>query len=344
MAEAFNLDAKTGGFDIAGKPANFSAIILKFPVRAQMAAAPYHFIVPQSVGAAAATRGRMRRRKHLNKLQLQWINPPLDKPWVRLFIDVLELKAWRNLSVNARRIHDALTCWYFRNHQQENGQIKISYRQFERSGVARNSIAGAIRELNDAGFIAIKHGEPSKDVMTPPSLYRLCVYDKAESDGLQKTASRLFAFMPIDVIESPLWCGLSINARRILEHLLIMNIGLWSEQNGKLRVSVREFAKHGVGRRFTAGAVKELINAGLLAVTKGKARGSQRPPNFYRLTFLGTIDNPATWKPVESDAAEPSKPAGRKTEPMPIQKIFTAPQRCAGTAPKGAPVKAIHRA
>ena len=31
---------------------------------------------------------------------LQWITPPKDRPWARLFINVLEHEAWRGLSVN----------------------------------------------------------------------------------------------------------------------------------------------------------------------------------------------------------------------------------------------------
>ena len=154
---------------------------------------------------------KVRRRKHLNKLQLEWINPPKDRPWAKHFIDVLEHEAWRGLSVNARKIHDALTCWYVHNHQQGNGEIKILYRQLEAVGVTRNHVARAVRELEDVGFIAIKRGEhaPGRQVLnakrndTRPLLYRLYVYDKAESDGFQKTASRLFAFVPTDIMESP---------------------------------------------------------------------------------------------------------------------------------------------
>ena len=102
---------------------------------------------------------KMRKRKHLDKLQLQWITPPKDRPWARLFINVLEHEAWRGLSVNARRIHDALTCWYFRNHQKENGEIKISKRQFEAVGATHYSVSAAVRELTDAGFIVTERTE-----------------------------------------------------------------------------------------------------------------------------------------------------------------------------------------
>ena len=285
---------------------------------------------------------KVRKRKHLDKLQLQWINPPKDRPWARLFIDVLEHEAWRGLSINARRIHDALTCWYVHNHQKENGEIKISHPQFEAVGAARNGISIAIRELTEAAFITTKRTEhaPGSRVLilgegdTRPILYRLCVYDEAEADGIRKTAKRLFAFVPLDVMESREWFTLSINARRILEHLLVVNIGLCSEHNGQLRVSFRDFAKQGVGMRFIADAIQELVAAGLLAVKPGKSTGLKNPPNFYRLTFLGTIDGPATWRPQPTEAAALSN-RKRKAKPMP-EKIFSPPPKGdAAPPPKG---------
>ena len=81
------------------------------------------------------------RRKHgatgLSKFQLKWINLPKRNPWARLFIDVLDGEAWRGLSVNARRVLDALICQHFRYYQKENGNIQISYRQFQNAGVIR---------------------------------------------------------------------------------------------------------------------------------------------------------------------------------------------------------------
>ena len=286
---------------------------------------------------------KVRRRKHLNKLQLQWINPPQDRPWAKFNIDVLEHQAWKNLSVNARRIHDVLTCLYIHNCQQGNGEIKISFQQFEASGIARNLIASAIHELDDAGFITTKRGDhaPGRNVLNPkqndtrPLLYRLCVYDKAESDGIQKTARRHFAFVTTETMESREWRKMSINARRIMECLLIANKNLCYEKNGELRVSVREFEQHGVNRRFVSGAIKELVAAELLAVKPGKHRGLKSPPNFYRLTFLGTIDGPATWKPAERPAEIGAEPKNQKRSAKPMPKrSFPAPRMYDSTAPK----------
>ena len=285
---------------------------------------------------------KVRRRKHLNKLQLQWINPPQDRPWTKQFVDVLECEAWKGLTVNARRIHDVLTCWYVHNHQQGNGEIKISFQQFEAAGIPRNFIASGVRELGDTGFIATKRGEhaPGRNVLnskqndTRPILYRLHVYDKAESDGIQKTARRHFAFITIEVMESREWREMSINARRVIELLLIANKRLCYEKNGELRVSVREFEQHGVNRRFVSGAIKELVAAGLLAKKPGKRRGLKSAPFFYRLTFLGTIDGPATWKPAETQGEVGAGPNIQKRKAKLMQtKIFSPPPKCTTVPP-----------
>jgi hypothetical protein len=286
------------------------------------------------------------RRKHgasgLDKLQRAWISPPKDRPWTRLFLDVIEGEAWRGLSINARRVHDALTCWFIYNQQQENGEIRLSYRQLESSGVARKSVAQAIRELQDAGFISTARADHANghevltlgpDHETRPILYRLHVYDKAKSDGLLKTAARPFAFVTIEVMESREWRGLSINARRIVERLLIANRRLCYEKNGALRVSFAELAKHDVGWRFITGAIKELVKTGLLAVRKGKRRGLKSPSCFYRLTFLGTVENPATWKPSEPGVTAPKRQ--QKGKSMRTKTFFPPPKGDTELPPKG---------
>jgi hypothetical protein len=96
-------------------------------------------------------------------------------------------------------------------------------------------------------------------------------------------------------MESPA-CGLSINAKRIMDRLLIENWRHCSQGNEKLRVSYGQFVGHGVGRRHIAPALRELVKAGLLEICGGERTGKFDGPNRYRITFLGTIDGPATWK------------------------------------------------
>jgi hypothetical protein len=134
-------------------------------------------------------------------------------------------------------------------------------------------------------------------------------------DGYIKEANRNFVFVPVDVMESDAWCQLSINARRILDRLMIENRRHDYEKNGSLRVSHEQFRGHGVTAHLIAPSLQELEAAGFLAVTRGKRREIS-DPNLYRLAFLGTTDGPATWKapnvipfiPRKAKAARPPMP------------------------------------
>jgi hypothetical protein len=107
---------------------------------------------------------------------------------------------------------------------------------------------------------------------------------------------RVFAWLYVDVLESPAWHGLSINARRVIERLLIENTRHRYRANGQLRVSYLQFAEHGVSTRFVPTAIRELKVSGLLAVAKGKRTRKYAAENLYRIKFLGTLDGPATWR------------------------------------------------
>jgi hypothetical protein len=293
----------------------------------------------------SAARVRRRRRPGLSKLQQGWIDPPRDKPWAKLFVDLITGDAWRGLSVNARRALDALIAQHFRYRQTDNGSLQISYRQFEKAGVTRRMIAPAIRELKSVGLIETRQGTPRNGLMRRPLLYRLLMYEPA---GIIPDAHRSFVFVPLEAMESSEWCRLSINARRVMDRLLVENQRHNRMANGELRVSFDQFVKDGVGRRLVKNALDELVAAGFLIVTCGKRRGSRRPPNIYRITILGTIDGPPIWRPREPE--ELSTPREKDTKIMPRKKIPT-PRRCTGTTPRkctgnghfphpeGAPVK-----
>jgi hypothetical protein len=260
-----------------------------------------------------------RKNRGLNKLQRAWISPPKDRRWVRMFVDVIQGEAWCGLSINARRVHDALTCQHFRYEQRDNGDLQISCRGFKKAGVTWRLLPSALHELESRGFITTRQGMPPNGIMRPPTLYGLAVYAKT---CVAKTASRPFVFVPVEVMESPGWCGLSINARRIMDRLLLENFRHKAEENGNLRVSLRQFAKCGVRLESGVSAIEELKRAGFLVVTRGQAKGSQCAPNIYRITFLGTLDGPPIWR----EAAKNDMETATEKEPkMPAKKTFPIP-------------------
>lgn len=70
-------------------------------------------------------------------------------------IEMLESAAWGGLSLAARRILDRIECEHASHGGVENGNLPITYGDFERFGLRRRSIAPAIRELEEAGFVRV---------------------------------------------------------------------------------------------------------------------------------------------------------------------------------------------
>jgi len=60
------------------------------------------------------------------------------------------------------------------------------------------------------GLIAFKQGIGTNPDLLPPTLYEITMYRK--DDGYIKAANRTFVWVPVEVMESPAWCNLSINA------------------------------------------------------------------------------------------------------------------------------------
>ena len=252
----------------------------------------------------------------LSKPQRKRLAPPRRKAWARIWIDELESETRARLSVNARRALDALICHHFRSEQADNGALQVSHKAFERAGVHHTLVTKALAELDAAGLArASGKGLPSNPWMKRPTLYELPTYRPTE--GVQATAKRRFVWIPVDVMESPAWRSLSINARRIMDRLLLENFRHMGVENGKLRVSVRQFAECGVAMRFAKGAIAELVAGGLVAVTEGVAKGSLAPPNLYRITFHGTLDDGPTW----------SVASQKEATPMSGEKFFSHPQK-----------------
>jgi hypothetical protein len=166
----------------------------------------------------------------LNKMQRAWIEPPKrvrsrraryhqepKRPWVRLFLDVLEHDAYRGLSINARRAYDALICHLHRSGSIENGSLDVSHKTFEGLGVTHRYVASALRELEDAGLIWSSRAEQKHPLLPTAKRYGVTAY--------ADETKRAFAWVYLDFLESKSYRGLSINARRVLERLLIKTPG-----------------------------------------------------------------------------------------------------------------------
>lgn len=89
-------------------------------------------------------------------------------------VEMLESPAWAALSFAARRILDRLEIEHAHHGGKDNGNLPCTYDDFERFGVRRKSIAPAIRQLVECGFVEItRKGSGGNAEFRQPSRYRL---------------------------------------------------------------------------------------------------------------------------------------------------------------------------
>ncbi len=85
-----------------------------------------------------------------------------------------ESPAWRAAPDNVRRVLDRLELEHMRHGGTANGQLIVTYDEFQRWGIRRASIALAIRQAVGLGFLEVtRAGYKSAAEFRVPSLYRL---------------------------------------------------------------------------------------------------------------------------------------------------------------------------
>jgi hypothetical protein len=90
-------------------------------------------------------------------------------------IEMLRSPAYRALSLSAHRIIARIEIELAAHGGTMNGRLPVTYGDFQRYGVDRQSIAAAIREAVELGFVEVtERGRPSEsDFGRHPNLFRL---------------------------------------------------------------------------------------------------------------------------------------------------------------------------
>ncbi len=101
-----------------------------------------------------------------------------------------------------------------------------------------------------------------------------------------------FVWLPAELLGSPAFRVLSVNARRVVDRLLREHIAHAGTANGELVVSHQQFEEAGVTRNLVAKAIREAEAAGLISVQRrGRIADGRNQPSLYRLTWMGA------WRP-----------------------------------------------
>jgi hypothetical protein len=81
--------------------------------------------------------------------------------------------AWRDLSINGRRMLDLLEIEHLAHGGCENGKLMMTYDQFVAGGIRRGSISATITELEQLGWIEVSRGGYRGFARSWPHRYRL---------------------------------------------------------------------------------------------------------------------------------------------------------------------------
>jgi hypothetical protein len=108
----------------------------------------------------ASTPGARKR----NRLKEQW-SPRQTR--------LLESPAWRVLTLAAHRVIDRIDIELRHNAGRHNGDLIITFDQFERYGIHRHSITPALQLAEALGIVTIKRGRGGNAAWRKPSRYGL---------------------------------------------------------------------------------------------------------------------------------------------------------------------------
>jgi hypothetical protein len=98
----------------------------------------------------------------------------IDGQFAAREIKMLESPAFRELGLSARRVLDRLEIELAHHGGMDNGQLPVTYDNFQRYGIDRHAIAPAIRELIALGFVEItEHGRAGNAQWRTPNRFRI---------------------------------------------------------------------------------------------------------------------------------------------------------------------------
>ena len=99
--------------------------------------------------------------------------PPKDQSWSWYSVEMMQSDAWRDMSINARRMLDLLEIEHLKHGGYENGNLMMTYNQFVAGGIRRSSIFATIAELEKLGWIEVSRGGYRGFARSWPHRFRL---------------------------------------------------------------------------------------------------------------------------------------------------------------------------
>ncbi len=82
----------------------------------------------------------------------------IDESFVQIPLKLLESDAWRNRPINCIRLMDRLIIEHIRQGGRENGNLIVTYNEFQKHGIPRKYIKGAIKNAEELKLIRVEYG------------------------------------------------------------------------------------------------------------------------------------------------------------------------------------------
>ncbi len=112
-----------------------------------------------------------------------------------------------------------------------------------------------------------------------------------------------WVWITANLLASCAWRGMTVNARRVLDRILLEHMAHAGKENGSLQVTHRQFIEAGVSRDYVADAIDELAHLRLIKITiRGRGGVGVGHSNRFLLTWFPEkgsryCDDP--WKTVD---------------------------------------------
>lgn len=92
--------------------------------------------------------------------------------------------------------------------------------------------------------------------------------------------------LTLGLVQSPAWCGMSINCRRLIDFLLCDHMNHGGKENGGLKATYDQLVIFGLPRTHIASAIREAEYLRLIRVERGRRYAGANQPSIYELTFF----------------------------------------------------------
>jgi len=93
-----------------------------------------------------------------DRLRLNRNRPPDGEPWIWFSRQLMESDAWRTQPLNTRRVVERIEIEHMMHAGTANGRLVVTYKDFEKWGIRRESIPGAIEDARKRGLIYVRRG------------------------------------------------------------------------------------------------------------------------------------------------------------------------------------------